>query len=271
MKIGFKDGRQNIVASHEITELEGLIWKDAPVGFDSSISFALLDGDVITVEPLSNEVDRLNSKKLRVHRVLNDWSDPLTSDFTILGFEKESPSYDRGRKTKAQYKDIATGEIVVEKIFSDVFHETEDRVKALSVTFNFYSEDGSIGSTKTEEVKKYNKFESETLERGRRYRQFDYLRASVKGTAHEPYIAIITEYFKNSIEAYKDNGILTLNSEMINTLTIDLSTLPSEQQQIVGTVQQILNADFPRNDGEGISTVIKFIQYQIGTITIEGL
>ncbi len=48
MKIGFKNNIQNIVASDTIEEIEGIVWKDAPEGFDSTKDYAsLIDGQIV--------------------------------------------------------------------------------------------------------------------------------------------------------------------------------------------------------------------------------
>lgn len=224
-------------------------------------------GEGHIINSLGEEVE---AKKLRVHRVLNDSLDPLTSDFTILGFRKESPSYFRGRKTKAIYKCTTTEDIIVEKIFNDII-DSEGLLSGIEVKFNWYYEDNSIGLEKTEVVKRYNKYEAETEERKRRYRQFDYLRASVKHTPYESYIAALIGYFQSDIDAYKNDGIMDLNQKMIDVSNIDLSTVEEPQRHVVGQIQGILNAQIARNDGQGATTVLKSIQYQIGTITIEEL
>lgn len=197
---------------------------------------------------------------LRIYRVVSEEYDhdyiKSQVDFSLLGFRKMSPSYDRGKKTRALYKCINKDEIIVEKVFNDVRNQ-KGILSALSVTFNWYDENNEIALTKTEEVKQYNIFEAETEERKRRYRQFDYLRASVKGTPHEPYIAALINHYQWQIDAYKNDGLYTLNTDMLN------ETDPM--------INAILNAPVARNDGLGATTVLKSIQYQIGTITIEEL
>lgn len=249
MKICFWNGDQICVASETYnTRLPSAIWLDVPVDYDSKKLYKLEDGVIVEV-PLSE----YDPTRLRVHRVLPENLNPLISDFTILGFKKLSPSYDRGKKLRAKYMCIEKDEIIVEKIFQDVRDE-HGILTGLNITFNWYSEDNIIRATKTELAKEFNKYEAETEERKRRYRQFDYLRASVKGTPFEYYIAILINHFNVQIHKYQDDGIMDLNADMI------AETDP--------TIRGILDAVMARNDGLGDTTVMKSMQYQIGSITL---
>lgn len=266
MKICFWNGEQICVASEEYDiRLPSAVWLDVPVDYDSSKVYKLEDG-VITEVLLSEH----NPTRLRVHRILSEDIDPLISDFSILGFRKSSPSYSRGKKLYAKYMCTEKEEIIVDKIFQDIRDE-HGTLTGLSVTFNWYAEDNVIRASKTELVKSFNKYEAETEERKRRYRQFDYLKASVKGTPSEPYVAVIINHFSIEINKYQNDGLLDLEQSMLDVINTDLSTLTASEQLNIGTVQQILAAPIERNDGLGYSTVHKFIQYQIGTITLEEL
>lgn len=218
----------------------------------------------ITLESELNEINSIisshrktNKPKLRIFRVLPEDQNPLIADFSILGFRKMSPSYDRGKKTKALYKCVDKDEIVVEKIFQDVLSPESGNLIALQVVFNWYDEEGNIGLTKTEIVKNLNKFEAETEIRKRRYRQFDYLRASVKGTPYEFYIAVLITHFNSQIQKYKDDGLFNLHTDMLN--------------EVDPQIRAILDSSIARNDGLGDTTVMKSMQYQIGTISIDEL
>lgn len=252
MKICFWNNEQlcSAAVAYDVG-LPGHVWHDAPVDYDENKYYKLNDGEV--EETLVAEYD---PKRLRVHRSLPQTLNPLISDFSILGFRKMSPSYDRGKKIRAEYKCIDKDEMVVEKIFTDL-RDQNGILTGLQVTFNWYAEDGTIELSKTDEVKQYNKYEAETEERKRRYRQFDYLRASAKGTPNEPYIAMIINHYSVQISKYQDDGLTILNDDMI------AETDP--------TISAILAAAVPRNDGQGDTTVMKAIQYQMGTITLEDL
>ena len=230
-----------------------------------------LNNDEITL--IKNVVSlhkKTKNSKLRINRVLSEDLNPLTSDFTILGFEKVSPSYHRGRKIKSEYKCPTSDELIVTKTFNDILDDN-GQISKLEVLFDFYNEDNIISLSKTEVVKRYNKYEVETEERKRRYRQFDYLRASVKNTDYEPYVAILIGYFQLEIDAYKNDGLPCLDKKMKEISTIDLSTVPESERSMVLQVQTILNSPIARNDGLGTTLVIKSIQYQISTITLEEL
>jgi len=96
-------------------KLLGHIWLDAPVGYSKLKRYKLLNG-VVTEIP----VVEYAPKRLKVHRELPLTMDPLISDFSILGFKKTAPHYDRGVKTKSEYLCPIDGDIIVEKIFTDI-------------------------------------------------------------------------------------------------------------------------------------------------------
>lgn len=231
--------------------LPGHVWVDAPEDFDKHKRYTLDDGMLTELD-----MPQVTPERLRVFRVISEDQNPLITDFTILGFRKMSPSYDRGKKVIAQYKCIEKDEVIVEKIFQDVRDEN-GILTGLQITFNWYSEDNVVRASKTEIVKNFNKFEAETEERKRRYRQFDYLRASAKGTPIETHIETLMAHYQVEIANYQEGGSTSLDSAMVN------ETDP--------TINAILAIQMPRNDGLGITTVMKSVQYQIGTLGIGGL
>ena len=155
--------------------------------------------------------------QLRVFRKLPlDW-DPKISDFTILGFRKVAPQYDRGRKAQAKYLDDENGDLIVEKIFSDIRNES-GRLTDLQCKFNYYAEDGSIGMSKTEIIKSFNKSEAKTEERKRRERQMDYLLAEAEYTDAEPILDSIYSHYYDEQQRYKEDGADVL-AEALNNET----------------------------------------------------
>lgn len=203
----------------------------------------------------------LEDDDLRIWRILSPLVNPLKVDFTILGFRKISPNYDRGRKVKAEYRCIATGDLVIEKVFTDKIDISTGRVSGLEITFNWYKQDGSIGITKTEEVKEYNRFESETLQRRRREKQLDYLVGSAKGTPIEPYVGVVFASF-----AVQEQKYITHASP---DLAQDLSAAMQDDSPENAQLYSILNIDVPRNDSP--TQTIKLgdsILYQIGAKTL---
>jgi len=211
------------------------------------------------IDLINNAVDTHDATPnslLRIFRVLRSDQNPLTTDFTILGFRKESPSYDRGKKVQSRYLCQNTEEEIVVKTFTDI-RDANGILTGLQVDFKWYDEEGNVSLIKTEIVKNFNKFEAETEERKRRYRQFDYLRASVKYTPLEQHLGLLIRHYSRYITEYQDDGLLGLNDAMIN------ETDP--------TIASILQIEVPRNDGQGTTTVIKSIQYQIGTLELENL
>lgn len=186
-------------------------------------------GDTINNVPegyiLNAHNEIVKKEQLRVFRSLEIGFNPLNHDFTILGFKKVSPKYEKGRKTKAEYKCPVFDEIIVDKVFTDV--RENGVLKSLEITFSWYNEEGAIGLTKTETVKVYNVVEAETTERERRLKQIDYLVASAVGTPIESYVNAIFDHYYTQVEKYKskgtnefENAINAENGEMLNYLNI---------------------------------------------------
>ena len=197
--------------------------------------------------------DEVPAKELRVFRVLDINLDPLTSDFTILGFRKIAPHYDRGRKVKAEYKCVQYDDLVVEKIFRDIRDPQTGRLTDLEVTFNWYCEDGTIGLTKTEIVKELNKSQAETVERKRRARAIDFLVSEARYTANEAYINILMDHYDSEITKF-----ISKNSSQFND-ALNAETDP--------TILTILSARVPFASDHTYTVPIKeSIQYQIGAL-----
>lgn len=161
-----------------------------------------------------------NAKKLRVFRVLPENLNPLISDFTILGFSKRAPYYDRGRKIKAEYYCPTRNELIVQKIFKDIRNETTGRLEALEITFNWFCEDGTLGLTKTEKVKEFNKAQSETEERKRRERSIDFLVSEAKYTPLESVMEALLSAYDSEVIRYKEKG----NSDFANAIKSETNT-----------------------------------------------
>ena len=202
---------------------------------------------------LGQEVDPLD---LKIFRVLSPYLDPKTAELSPLGLKKVNSVPDKGKVNLTQYFCSISDEIVVEKHFKDIRDDYGVLIE-IEVTLNWYNEGGSIGLSKTEIIEQFNKFEAETEERKRRYRQFDYLRATVKNTDKESFIKDLSCHYYIEINWYQNHGITLLSDKMeAETDTYILS---------------ILNAEIERNDGQGTTTVKKAIQYQMSVISIEDL
>lgn len=195
---------------------------------------------------------------LRVHRVLPKDSDPLISDFSILGFRKMAPYYDRGRKDRAIYMCVTKEEIIVEKVFRDIRDES-GRLTDLEITFNWYRDDDTIGLTKTEIAKSFNKAESKTEERKRRERQLDFLLAEGEGSAAEPILDDIFAHYYDQILHYKEDGSSVLADALNNEQDSQIS--------FYLTIRVPFSAD-PENFTVPIKEAIL---YQIGALDEAGL
>lgn len=187
---------------------------------------------------------------LRIYRVLDPGSNPLISDFSILGFRKTAPHYDRGRKIKAEYWCVEKDEVIVEKIFKDVRDEETGRLIALQVTFNWYDENNQIGLTKTEIVKELNKAQAETIERQRRERSIDFLISEARYTENEPYVTMLMLHYETEINHYKSKAANDFNTAMEN--------------ESDPTILAILSSRVPFASDHSYTVPIKeSIQYQI--------
>ena len=202
MKLCFWNGEMICASNVEYNvNLPGHQWFDAPIDYDSSKVYKYEDSQIQEVP-----IIEYDPKRLRVHRVLPMNMDPLISDFTILGFKKMAPHYDRGRKIKAEYKCVLKDELIVEKIFTDIRDPGTGRLTDLQVLFNWYAEDGTIELSKTETVKTFNKAQSETMERNRRERSLDFLISEGRGTAIEPIMDILFAHYHDEQLVFKEKG-----------------------------------------------------------------
>ncbi len=252
MKIGFLNGEQIVASSSEYdTKVYGLIWKDAPVDYDSSKRYKLEDDVVIEME-----LSEYEPEKLRIYRSLDPNLSALSSDFSILGFRKISPSYERGRKTKAEYLCATADDLIVEKIFMDV-RDSNGILTDLQITFNWYSEDNTIGLSKTEIARSYNKSEARTEERKRRARQIDYLEAEAEGTTAEPYVNLIIATYQAHIDKYVQYGITTDWEDAMDNETDT-------------TLVYVLNSVYQprRDDPTKTINTMQSIKYQMGLMTL---
>ena len=202
--------------------LEGHEWHDAPEDYSKDKIYRLTAGQVEEVPVVEYDPSRL-----RVHRVLPMSQDPLISDFTILGFRKIAPYYDRGIKYKAEYKCADKDELIVEKIFTDIRDPVTGRLTDLQILFNYYCEDGTVGLSKTELAKSYNKAQAETEERKRRERSLDFLISEARHTPLEPIMNAIINHYHDEQLLYKEKGSSefadALNSETDPTISSYLS------------------------------------------------
>ena len=198
--------------------------------------------------------DPTPTPELRVYRSLPKDMNPLISDFSILGFRKVAPHYDRGRKIKAEYKCVDKDEIIVEKIFSDIRDVNTGILTGLQVTFNWYDENNNIGLTKTEIVKQLNKAQAETIERQRRERAIDFLISEARNTPNEPFISALMLHYEVQINHFKTKSADDFATAIKN------ETDP--------TILAILQARVPFASDHSYTVPVKeSILYQIGTLS----
>lgn len=218
----------------------------------------------------------VHKKQLRVYRRLNEEFDPLVSDFTILGFRKRAPHYDRGRKTRAEYHCANNDDLIVQKIFNDVRDEATGRLTQLQVEFLWYCEDGSVGLTKTEIVKELNKAQAETIERQRRERSIDFLISEARGnTVMEPAINMLMLYFETQINRYKSKSADNFSEALKLEYDPNYNTGDVEHDTAYHTIYSptgVLAARVPFTSDHSYTVPVKeSILYQIGDLDEAGL
>lgn len=170
-------------------------------------------------------LDRIwEPEDLVISEVVGDVEDITQIDFTILGFRKQSPSYDKGRKVASRYwHDEKAGNVaedgllVVEKIFSDIKDEDGNLI-GIAINFNWYQRDGEVGVSKVETAVTFNKYAAATEMRKRRGRQIDYLVAGAIGTPLEPYVNLIFDHYYEEALKYREKGTSEF-AEAINSET----------------------------------------------------
>lgn len=190
---------------------------------------------------------------LRIFRVLPMNEDPLIADFSILGFRKEAPYYDRGRKVSSRYMCVEEDEVIVEKIFKDIYDE-DGYLKELEIKFNWYDENNQVALTKTEIAKRYHRSQAKTEMRRRRFRAMDFLEAEAEGTPLEPIMLAIKNFFYQEQLNWKNDGTTEFRDAILNV------TDP--------TISAYLNILVPLTSMPHLSTEIKnSILFQIGHLS----
>jgi len=200
--------------------------------------------------------DEVPAKQLRVFRSLDFDKDPLTSDFSILGFRKKAPHYDRGRKTKAEYHCAINDDMIVEKIFSDILEN--GKLSKLQIEFRWFCEDGTIGLTKTEIVEDYSKAKAKTVLRERRERSIDFLISEGEDTPVEPIMNALISHYEN----VKDDYIKYGNDSFANAILNETDP----------TMNGYLDIRVPFTSDNNFNVPIReSILYQIGSLDEAGL
>lgn len=171
---------------------------------------------------------------LRITKWIHSEEDEIKrTDFTTF-LRKESPVFDKGRKTESHYTDPDTGELVVKKVFADLYDpDVTDRNKLIGVqiTLEWYDNTDTVLITKTFD-KPLNFVEAATIVHNRRIASIDYLKAAGKGTPVEDYQMAIFEHYEAEIRTWYDMGgevlsdaILSETDPLISTY-LDIETEP---------------------------------------------
>ena len=153
---------------------------------------------------------------LVLQQTVGDVEDITRVDFTIIGLQKRSPKYEKGRKTSADY--YYGDQLAVRKTFTDVFDDN-GILSGIRILFEWYQIDGEVGQAKDELAATLNVAEAQTIMRKRRGRVLDYLIASATGTPAEPYVATLLDRFAVEAQQYRDNPTSTAFVDAITNTT----------------------------------------------------
>ena len=137
-----------------------------------------------------------------ISQIVGDVKDPTQIDFTIIGLRKETPKYEKGRKTACQY--FFGDTLAVAKTFTDVIEE--DQLVGIEIVFTWYNLEGNVKATKAERAVTFNKYSALTEQRKRRERAVDYLVAGSVDTPLETYVALIFEHYRVQIQTFISTG-----------------------------------------------------------------
>jgi len=184
---------------------------------------------------------------LVLFQLIGEQSNYQQIDFSLLGLRKESPSYSLGRKTEASY--FHGEQLCVRKVFEDV--NVDGNLTGLEIIFEYYNNDGSVGSAKRETAVTYNKYQAQTVIRNRRQRIIDYLVAGAKDTPIEVYIDQIFDKYFDEVQRFVAKGTaefrIALENEEDPTLSfilgLDVTPLVPGWTVLASILEQIQPAE----------------------------
>jgi len=184
---------------------------------------------------------------LVLFQLIGEQSNYQQIDFSLLGLRKESPSYSLGRKTEASY--LHGEQLCVRKVFEDV--NVDGNLTGLEIIFEYYNNDGSVGSAKRETAVTYNKYQAQTVIRNRRQRIIDYLVAGAKDTPIEVYIDQIFDKYFDEVQRFVAKGTaefrIALENEEDPTLSfilgLDVTPLVPGWTVLASILEQIQPAE----------------------------
>lgn len=182
---------------------------------------------------------------LRIFQFISADMNPKITDFSIVGLTKNTPAQHAGKKTIAQYTSPIDETLVVQKEFIDVLSDTGDLIE-LHIKFEWFREDGTVGLSDTNLVRKFSPTDAEEEYEKRRRRQVRFMKASAKSKpGYAAFVDLIFSRYHAEIESFKDPGTDDWKNAMINeTVTMYRQILDTVFDEETGaTVQQALIAE----------------------------
>lgn len=189
---------------------------------------------------MATEINREGTPRI-LDYILWDGNTPINSiDFITAPnpplIETDEGNYNsKGVKIKTDLLGYNDNKLCVRRIFVEKFEQRE-----LHIEFQWINTDNSVHSIKNKVVKLSNA-QWESRFRKQRERIFDDLKGRAVKYKQDQYVDILYAYFKDEKQDFVETGSSMFKDAVAYTLGIDLSGLEASDQQIVGTVQSILN------------------------------
>lgn len=241
MKIGFKNDRLNIISADIIPELEGITWFDAPEIFNQELDkFILVDGAVTPITKIDFD-NLLFGERLRILRVVDAWVDIKSTDFTLLSLDQSAWEYSRGARIYREYKH--NDDLVVRDSYNYTMDAGNRNVAGLTRLAEWYTEDGSVGLSKTMNstltVKSLGEL-NQTIRNGRITDLFANAAALPGGQAM---VDSIYSWYGDDIISYIDRGTLDFENDLKNeSVQARLDLLNTQIAQFGNaTIKQLLS------------------------------
>lgn len=189
MKIGFKNNRQNIIASDIIEQLEDILWKDAPENYDQVNERCVLDeNENIIIQSLEEFSTYEAERQLVIQDVFSTKKEEdkiLQMDIALVGLHVDPWNFTRGYKTTREYKIGDTnGPVACYVEYTYVFVDGERSIKDINRYVHWLDKKGDIALTK----KIHSPVDRKTIKsinRDIRQGRLDYLEAGAELLNHE--------------------------------------------------------------------------------------
>lgn len=196
---------------------------DLPDGFDANVSIPILENGTVRgstdeekvayeSEIQRQSLDRKADQDLAASLLIQEhYEQPVYStrsvlrkNFTTLGLTKETPNYEKGRKTVAKYTQ-EDGLTVVQKRFEDIEDEN-GRITGLLIIFEWFNKQGQVSLSKIER-KPLNQADVAGLKENRRRRAVRYLIQGAEDNGLDGVLNVLRDTFYKELHDYIEYGV----------------------------------------------------------------